>query len=97
LGSIPARVRKSLAVTGEIERFTPRDLRRTVTTHMSRLGIDSETRNRVQDHAIGGIEEVHYNKYDHFREKRGALLRWESEIQRIIGQHQPAEVVQHHG
>ena len=97
LGSISAKVRKVLAATNTLDHFTPRDLRRTATTQMSRIGIDSETRNRVQDHAISGVEERHYNRYSHFQEKRAALMRWEAELMRIINREDESVVVQLHG
>ena len=77
----------------EVEPFTPRDLRRTVTTHMSRLGILAEIRNRIQDHSIAGIEAKHYDRHDYLPEKRAALEKWEREIQRIIGEQTEDNVV----
>ena len=75
----------------EVEPFTPRDLRRTVTTHMSRLGILAEIRNRIQDHSIAGIEAKHYDRHDYLPEKRAALEKWERELQRIVGEHESEE------
>jgi integrase len=97
LGGISAALGKALAKLEEdaaadstietIEKFTPRDLRRTCTTHWSRLGILSEVRNRIQDHAVGSdIEGKHYNRHDYITEKRAALEKWGQELKRITGE-----------
>jgi len=68
----------------KIEHFTARDLRRTFTTHLSRLGVLAEIRNRIQDHAIAGdVESKHYNRFDYMDQKRAALKLWEQELSRI--------------
>ena len=78
----------------EIEHFTARDLRRTFTTHLSRLGVLAEIRNRIQDHAIAGdVESKHYNRFDYADQKRSALEKWEREIKRIIKEPTTSNVV----
>lgn len=95
LGGISTALRKALNEHSTIDHFTPRDLRRTVTTHMSRLGILAEIRNRIQDHAIAGdVESKHYNRHDYLPEKRAALEKWEREVQRIIGEGTESNVVE---
>jgi integrase len=100
LGGISTALRKALVKLGEdveadnsieaIEKFVPRDLRRTCTTHWSRLNILAEVRNRIQDHSVGSdIESKHYNRHDYLPQKRAALLKWEVELKRITGE--PAE------
>lgn len=85
LGTISTQLRK-LINQSEIAPFTPRDIRRTCTTHWSRLNINPEIRNRTQAHALkGDIESKHYNRYDYLTEKRTALVKWERELMRIVG------------
>ena len=60
--------------------FTPRDLRRTGTTHWERIGIQPSVRFLLQNRAVNDIEETHYNLYDGLPEKRQALEQWEQEL-----------------
>jgi integrase len=78
-------LRKMLQSINAIKPFTPRDLRRTVKTHWSRVGILKEIRNRIQGHAFQGVDEKHYDRYDYMAEKRAALEKWERELRRIVG------------
>lgn len=69
----------------DIESFTARDLRRTFTTHLSRIGVLAEVRNRIQNHAIAGdVESKHYNRFDYANQKKTALAKWEREIQYLL-------------
>jgi integrase len=67
-----------------IDSFTPRDIRRTVKTHMSRIGILKEVRDRIQGHAMNDVASKHYDRYDYLKEKRAGLKKWERELNRII-------------
>lgn len=67
-----------------LEPFTPRDLRRTCTTHWARLGIQPSVRFLLQNRAVNDIEETHYNIYDGLPEKRQALECWEQELQGLL-------------
>lgn len=73
-----------LCVRHGIEPFSPRDLRRTCTTHWARIGIQPSVRYQLQNRALGDIESLHYNLYDGLPEKRAALERWERELARMI-------------
>jgi len=76
---------QKLLKTSDIEAFTARDLRRTFTTHLSRLGVLAEIRNRIQNHAISGdVESKHYNRFDYANEKKDALEKWERELKHIV-------------
>lgn len=55
--------------------WTLHDLRRSVATHMARLGIPQEHIERVLGHAIEGVAGT-YNRYSYLAEKRAALERW---------------------
>ncbi|NEV60407.1 tyrosine-type recombinase/integrase [Thiorhodococcus minor] len=67
-----------------IEPFTPRDLRRTCTTHWARIGIQPSVRFLLQNRAVNDIEDTHYNIYDGLPEKRRALEQWEQEIRSLM-------------
>lgn len=57
--------------------FYYRDIRRTIETRMSDLGISKEVRAQIQSHDLGGIQMVHYNRFDFLDQKRQALQQWE--------------------
>lgn len=63
----------------QIDRWTIHDLRRTVATHMARLGVDEIVVERVLGHRIGGVKAV-YNRYRYIEEKRAALKLWAAEL-----------------
>ncbi len=64
--------------------FTPRDLRRTCTTHWARIEIQPSVRFQLQNRALSDIESKHYSLYDGLPEKRAALEKWERELERIL-------------
>ena len=80
-----------------IEHFTPRDIRRTVKTHMSRLGVLKEVRDRIQGHSMSDVASKHYDRYDYLSEKRAGLERWACELMRIIGEELEGNVVKLRG
>ena len=68
--------------------FTIHDLRRSVNTHMARLGISSEIRARLLNHVSGkraSVTESVYNVHAYDEEKRRALAIWAAELERIVG------------
>ncbi len=67
-----------------LDSFTPRDLRRTCTTHWARVGIQPSVRFLLQNRAVNDIEETHYNLYDGLPEKRRALEVWEHELRSLL-------------
>ena len=68
----------------ECEKFTARDLRRTVKTQMGKMGISKEIRDRLQNHALTDVSSKHYDRYDYQREKRTVMDSWEVELRSII-------------
>jgi integrase len=60
--------------------FCYRDIRRTIETRMSDLGISKELRAQIQSHDLGGIQMVHYNRFDFLEQKRRALQQWEQYV-----------------
>src|SRR3546814_704656 len=55
--------------------WTVHDVRRSVATHMARLGIPQEHIERVLGHVVQGVAGT-YNKYSYLDEKRAALEKW---------------------
>ena len=76
--------RRKLKELSGVEDWTAHDLRRTARTIMSRLKIKQHIRERVLNHAQGGIQGV-YDQYDYIQEKADALNKLGREIDRIIG------------
>lgn len=77
LARIRTRAEKELGRS--VEHWTLHDLRRTVATHLARLGVDEIVIERVLGHRIGGVKGV-YNRYRYVEEKRAALMRWTAEL-----------------
>jgi integrase len=70
-----------------IEHFVVHDLRRTLNTHLARLGVSSEIRSHILNHTSGkrgSITESVYNVYAYDEEKRRALAIWTTELERIV-------------
>lgn len=60
------------------------DLRRTMRTGLSKLGVASEIAERAIGHKIGGVIEV-YDRHAYLDEKRDALERWAAHVQQVVG------------
>jgi integrase len=97
-----ARLNKEMATVAQGERgedftISPwrlHDLRRTVASHMARLGVNLPVIEKVLNHisgSFGGIVGV-YQHHDFADEKRKALEAWAAEVSRIISG-EPAKVV----
>jgi len=63
------------AVDHGLEAFTIHDLRRTMRTHLSALGVRTEFAERCLNHKLPGIQSA-YNTHDYFLERRAALESW---------------------
>lgn len=66
-----------------LPRWTPHDLRRTARTHMGRIGILDEHAEAVVNHGKEGMTAI-YNLYGYDKEKKVALIKWETELLKII-------------
>lgn len=75
--------------TGEfddIEPFTPRDIRRTCKTLMSKCGIERLYRDMLQQHdEIDTAAQKNYDKYDYLKEKREAMQQWQKYLLGLVG------------
>jgi len=83
-GSMGQAVRKNLE-SGKItvKKFTPHDLRRTGVTHLARLKIPKEWRERIVNHLPEELDAI-YNLYEYDAEKEEAKKKWEVELRRIL-------------
>jgi integrase len=59
----------------KVEGWVVHDIRRSVATHMARLGVSQEHIERVLGHVIEGVAGT-YNRYSYVEEKRAALELW---------------------
>ena len=77
---------KRLMTALGIEDATVHDLRRTVGTHLARLGASKDIRARVLNHVDGArsVTDAVYNQHEFWTEKRAALETWEAELRRIV-------------
>lgn len=59
-----------------IDRFTPRDLRRTWKSRAHDAGVDRYTRDLVQQHERGDTGSIHYDLADYHPQMREAMRKW---------------------
>lgn len=62
-----------------VTKWTFHDLRRSLATHLARLGVSQEHIERVHGHTIAGVAGT-YNHYNYQKEKLAALTVWENEL-----------------
>jgi hypothetical protein len=67
-----------------MDRFSPRDLRRTFKTLAGKAGISKEIRDRLQNHSLQDVSSLHYDKYDYLREKRESMDIWNDYLMGIL-------------
>ncbi len=67
-----------------MEKFTPRDLRRTFKTLTGKAGLSKDIRDRLQYHSLSDVSSKHYDKYDYLPEKRKAMEVWNDYLTNII-------------
>lgn len=73
------------------------DIRRTVATHMVRLGVSEAVVSRVLNHVAQGVTAKVYALHSYAPEKRSALDRWAAEIDRVVAGKAAGKVVPLHG
>ncbi len=78
----------------QLAHFSPRTLRGTVKTGMARIKVMKEIRDRIQNHALTDVADLHYDAHDYLDEKRAGLMKWEQELRRIIGEPAKDNVVE---
>ena len=73
------RLRRASAVVD----FTPHDLRRTVASHMTSMGIARLTVSKLLNHVERGVTAV-YDRYGYDREKEEAVVLWARRLEEIV-------------
>jgi integrase len=63
---------------------SPHDLRRTVETRLSSMGVSKEDRDACLNHVRSDVGSKHYDLYERAKEKRAALDRWSSALTAIL-------------
>ena len=92
---LPRSVSKAMERTRDelaIPDVTIHDLRRTVGTYMSQLGVPSDVRERILNHGgkrAGNLTDGVYNRYEFDAEKRAALELWADALDAILGRRPP--------
>jgi integrase len=70
---------------------SPHDLRRTVATRLSQLGIPPEDVAAILNHVRTDVTGKHYDHYQRAAQKRRALALWSDELNDILGYKLPIE------
>jgi integrase len=92
---LPRSVSKAMERTRDelaIPEVTIHDLRRTVGTYMSQLGVPRDVRERILNHGgkrAGNLTDGVYNRYEFDAEKRAALELWADALDAILGRRPP--------
>lgn len=66
-----------------IENVSTHTMRRTFITHMARLYVPTEIRNRLTNHADQSVDGI-YNQHDYLEQKREALKKWDLHLIEVI-------------
>ena len=59
------------------------DMRRTIATNLSKLGVDRFLLHRILNHTDSGVTAI-YDRYSYLEEKREALQKWADRLDEII-------------
>lgn len=70
---------------------SPHDLRRSVASGLSRLGVDGDTRRLLLAHAATDIHGRVYDRHQRLPERRLALEKWEAHLASVLDRGEPAE------
>jgi integrase len=73
------------------------DLRRSVATHLARLGTDRITVSRILNHAAEDVTGRHYDRYGRDIEMVEAMDRWDRRLREITDGGRQADVVELRG
>lgn len=67
----------------DIEHFVPHDLRRTVASQITAMGIPRLTVSKILNHVESGVTAV-YDRHSYDKEKRVALEKWSKRLEKIV-------------
>ncbi len=62
----------------------PHDIRRTVFTRLTMMGVEETLVHRIAGHSLGKLSRT-YNRYAYLEERREALEAWATQLRRIVG------------
>jgi integrase len=83
-GAMGYAVRRNINTSKfSVTKFTPHDLRRTAVTHLARLKVPLEWRERIVNHLPKELDAT-YNLYEYDEEKEAAMKKWGEELLRIL-------------
>lgn len=69
-----------------VEKFQPRDLRRTWKSRAGEAGVDRFTRDLIQQHARGDTGSKHYDRMDYLPQMRAGMSKWETWLDTALSQ-----------
>ena len=79
-----AKPKRALDAASGVTGWTWHDLRRTLRTGLSRLGIRPDVAERVIGHSVGGKLGETYDLYEYRAEKLAALEAWDAHVKRVV-------------
>ncbi len=79
-----AKPKRALDAASGVTGWTWHDLRRTLRTGLSRLGIRPDVAERVIGHSVGGKLGETYDLYEYRAEKLAALEAWAAHVKRVV-------------
>ena len=65
-----------------VEKFTPHDLRRTVTTRLADLGVAPHIAEKIANHQMAGTMAI-YNRAEYLPERKAALELWNARVEAL--------------
>lgn len=89
------RAREFIKDNSKIPDFRPHDLRRTFATYCSKLGVDRTVLGKILNHkGLAGDGQVTaiYDRHSYMKEKRQAMNRWSSYLQKILADETEANI-----
>lgn len=86
-----------LASEGKSRRFTWRNIRATIETHLAAMGVTQERRAWLLSHGRSGVQAKHYDRYSYLYEKRHDLDRWARYLDGLAVESKTDNVVQLRG
>ncbi|MCK1447234.1 integrase arm-type DNA-binding domain-containing protein [Bradyrhizobium sp. 2] len=84
MSRLTAKIDGAALTTWKADPPSPHDLRRTVATRLSALGISKEDRDACFNHTPTDVGSRHYDQYERAAEKRRALDAWALQLDQII-------------
>lgn len=80
-----AQIGEKLAEQGQSRRFTWRNIRATIETHLAALGVSEERRAWLLSHGRSGVQAKHYDRWNYLPQKSKDLDRWARYLDELVG------------